>query len=113
MGEQCVPGPLFSYIGPGNEATGHSACYSMTTTLAIHTGHILDYDFCPDISEGHSRDHTMSFLNCHKKVLCFLQTGVFKNCYVVTLSAVTFPKTQRTLPRSIIIKLSNIIWISC
>ena len=42
MGEQCVPGPLLSYIGPGNEATGHSACYSMTTTLAIHTGHILN-----------------------------------------------------------------------
>ena len=98
MGEQCVSGLLLSYIGPGNEATGHSACYSMTIPLAIHTGHILNYDFCSDISEGHSRDHAMSFLNCDKKVLRFFQTGVFKNCYVVTLFLFTFPKTQCTHP---------------
>ena len=25
MREQCVPGPLLSFVGPGNEATGTSA----------------------------------------------------------------------------------------
>ena len=34
MRKQCVPGPLLSYIGPGNEARDQAVYMSLSTLLA-------------------------------------------------------------------------------